>query len=187
MISPARYAVQLVFVWLIASLTLGTVALLLVGGVHPDYGFRSLAELSNGALSLLFLLLVLLVAGLAVLVARTGELSWVADDPRGKVVWVLLVGGLGFAGWGYAATVTFGAFFPPGVQIALAYFGGGLPFALIAAMLQRPRRVNAAAFVLAVIAVVAGWAIVGGGPFSVVRLYLEFLQQLLRPVHALGI
>jgi type VI protein secretion system component VasK len=53
------------------------------------------------------------------------------------VWWTLLVGLLGLAAWFFAATVTFGANFPPALQLALGYVGGGLPFALVAALLQR--------------------------------------------------
>jgi hypothetical protein len=58
--------------------------------------------------------------------------------------------------------------------LLLAYFGGGLPFALVAAMLTRPVRVNGIAAALTAIAVLVGAALMDAPIQSCIR-YLSLL------------
>lgn len=118
----------------------------------------------------------LLLAGLLAIASRTRGASWLADDARGRVLWAVVVAAAGFASWGYAATVTFVAEFSTGAQIALAYVGGGLPFALVAAMLQHPWRVNLLGAGLAAVSGLAGVAVAGIGLLPLLGTYFMFLQ-----------
>jgi hypothetical protein len=68
----------------------------------------------------------------------------------------------GLMAWFFAASVTFGANFPPAWQAALAYTCGGLPFALVAGLLQRSWLVNLAAGGVSLWLVTAGFIIVAG-------------------------
>lgn len=173
------YLAQLAWTWLTASLTMGTVAVLLVGGSWAGVGmggFRTLIELSGLERLALTGLFGLLLAGLLAIAWRSADASWLTDSPRGRVLWALIVAAVGFAGWGYAATVTFVAGWTSGVQIALAYVGGGLPFALVAAMLLRPLRVNIGAGVAAVVLMSAGALVAGTSLFGVLYYYLYYLH-----------
>lgn len=174
---------QLALTWLVGSLSLGTVALLFVAGEPPDL-FRPLPAFSPLGLLALVGLFGVLFAGLLVTVWLTPEASWLAEGARGRVLWAVVVGGAGFAGWGFAATATFLAEWSHGVQLGLAFVGGGLPFALVAAMLQRPWRVAVAAVGAAVVAVVAGVLIAEVGPYGVLGHYFQLLSSMFTPIFA---
>ncbi len=167
---------QLAGTWLIGSLVMGTVAVLLTTG--SDYQpFTPLVLLSPGALVLLLFLVVLLFLALYVLCWRTQEATWLGTDPRVVMLWPILVGGGGLAGWGFAAAVTFNAGFPLAAQLLLAYLVGGLPFTLVAAMLVRPVVVNAAAAMVTAIAVLTGMVLIP----SPIQTCLAYLQLLVGP------
>jgi hypothetical protein len=168
---------QLIGTWLIGSLVMGTVAVLLTAG--GDYRpFTPLVLLSAGGLLLLLFLVVVLFFALYVLGWRTQEVTWLGGDPRAAMLWPVLVGGGGLVGWGFAAVVTFESGYSLTAQLLLAYLGGGLPFTLVAAMLTRPVRVNLAAAMLTVIAVLTGMVMV---PMPI-QACVSYLQLLLGPV-----
>lgn len=179
--SFSTHLTQLALTWLIGSLSLGTVALLFVAGEPPDL-FRPLPAFSPLGLLALVGLFGVLFAGLLVTVWLTPEASWLTERARGRVLWAVVVGGAGFAGWGFAATVTFLAGWSHGVQIMLGYLGGGLPFVLVAAMLQRTWRVAAAAAGVALVAVVAGVLIAEVGPYGVLGHYFQLLSTMFTPI-----
>ena len=81
-----------------------------------------------------------LFVSLGLVLWRTAAATWLSADTRARLLWVILVGLGGLAGWSFAATVTFAVGFSPLVQGILAYLGGGLPFGLAAGMLLRPWR-----------------------------------------------
>lgn len=88
----------------------------------------------------------------------------------------------GLAAWFFAATVTFGAAFTPDLQIVLGYVGGGLPFALIAAMLLRPLAVNLWAAGISLALVLAGFILVAArapDQPDALRLYFQYILVLL--------
>jgi hypothetical protein len=116
-----------------------------------------------GRLAVLALVALLFVA-LAVLSWWTAEASWLTGDARARLLWVLLVGAGGLLGWSYAAVITFAAGFGFAAQLILAYTAGGLPFALVAAMLLRPWRVNLVAGAVSAGLVAAGFLMVAGRP-----------------------
>lgn len=181
--SFATHLRQLALTWLVGSLSLGTVALLLVAG-EPPGAFRTFAHLSPlGVLALLGLFGVLF-SGLLATVWWTSDASWLAESVQGRVLWALVVAAAGFAGWGYAATVTFLVQWSHGVQLGLAFVGGGLPFALVAAMLQRPWRVALGAASTALVAVIAGVLIAGVGLFGVLGHYFLLLSTMFMPIFA---
>lgn len=170
---------QLVGAWVAGSVLLGTVALLLANdsGFLP---FRPLDTLSAGALLGVLLLVAALFLVLFVLYWRTAEASWLPDGARPAILWSVLVGGGGLVGWGFAAAVTFGAEFPLDAQLVLAYVAGGLPFALIAAMLQRPPVINATAVSVTIAALGIGYAMIdtndlGLTPLQLCTVYLRLL------------
>lgn len=177
---------QLASTWVLGSLTTGTVAVLLTQPYPAleNLGFRPLATLSGGALLGLLALTAILFVGLAVLAWRFAELSWLPTEPRGIVLWAVAVGVAGLAGWGFAATVTFGADFSHSAQLLLAYLGGGLPFALVAAMLLRPFAVNLAAAAVSGVLVIIGLVLVGTEKYGLnaVQLYAYHLALLIGPV-----
>jgi hypothetical protein len=111
---------------------------------------------------------------------RTAEASWLTGGSRARLLWALLVGGGGMLGWSFAAVVTFAVDWSSGVQIALAFTAGGLPFALVAAMLARPWQLNAAAVTGAVLLVAAGFAISAGqqGNPNVFAMYGDYARAL---------
>ena len=149
---------QLVGVWVIGSVLMGTLAVLftLDRGSLP---FRPLAALP--VLTLLGVLGVAaaLVAALGLLVWGTPGVSWLPETPRGGVLWVVLVAVGGVVGCGFLAAVTFAAGLSLDAQLVLGYVAGGLPFALVAAMLVRPVAVNVAAVVVAGVLVLAGFLV----------------------------
>jgi hypothetical protein len=193
---------QLGYAWIIGSVTLGTVALLVlrvrprVGGVFSQQG-QQIAPLPprTGAappypfimypawarLSILALFAAVLVV-LLVLGWRTTRLSWLPDNPRGRLLWTVIVGVAGLAAWFFAATVTFGAGFGPNLQIALGYAGGGLPFALVAAMLLRPLAINLWAAGISAALIVIGFILVAArSPYQpdALLLYFQYIVTVL--------
>jgi hypothetical protein len=164
---------QLGLTWLACSAITGTIAVLFT---HDTGGlpFRSLAILSPQAR---FTLAVLLFAlGLAMLAIgwRTQHASWLPNGGRGVLLWTILVAGGGLGGWAFAAAVTFHAGFAPTAQLVLAYTCGGLPFALIAGLLAKPKRMNLAAAALTGIALLAGLVLLDGRP-AILVLYLQMM------------
>jgi hypothetical protein len=156
--APVR---QLVLTWFAASMLMGTVAeifLLLrpaqggpgIGAVEP------LAGLPVPARVLAVLLVLQLLVLMAAIAWDTSEAFWLPRDARGCGWWAALTWALGLLAWFFAASVTFGANFSPPWQVALAYLGGGLPFALVAALLQRSPAANLAA------AGLSGWLVIVG-------------------------
>ena len=108
--------------------------------------------------------------------------SWLTEHARGRAVWTLVVLSGGLAGWGYAATVVVALDWAPSVLLVLAYAGGGLPFAVVAATLGRSERLAAGALGAAVVLLFVGSVLVmrpGVGLFGVVRLCAENLALLL--------
>jgi hypothetical protein len=165
---------QLPIVWVFTSLVTGTLAVLLTTG-DPDLPVKPLFLLGPGELAALALLVFALTLGLFVVGWRTITASWLRwSDPRSVILWTLLVTGCGLAGWGFAAVVTFEAGFSPTAQLILAYTCGGLPFALVAAMLARPWQVNAVAVMLTVIAVLVGLVLMPT-PIQTLISYLQYM------------
>lgn len=149
---------QLAGAWVIGSVLMGTLAVLftLERGVLP---FRPLAALPGLTLAGVLGVAIALVASFGLLVWGTPGATWLPETPRGRVLWVALVAGGGLAGCAYLAAVTFAADLPLDAQLVLAYLAGGLPFALVAAMLVRPPRANLAAAALAVLLLLVGYAL----------------------------
>jgi hypothetical protein len=177
--------------WALGSALMGTVALIYLKAttsppppylpVLHDAGVPSPDLLSAFARLGIFLLVVALFVLLGMLGWRTADACWLAGDGRARVLWTLLVGAGGLLGWSFAAVVTFDVGWSHGVQIALAYTVGGLPFALVAAMLARPWQVNAAAVTASVLLVAAGIALTAGPHVSpnVFRLYADYARSVL--------
>jgi hypothetical protein len=174
--------------WVLGSAVMGTVAVIYLRGTSAStYPVLRLARLPPpGLLSAfarlgIFALVVLLFVLLSVLGSRTAEACWLAGDGRARLLWALLVGGGGLLGWSFAAVVTFAVSWGGGAQIALAYTAGGLPFALVAAMLARPWQLNAAAVTASVLLVAAGIVITAGpqGSPNVFSLYADYARSLL--------
>lgn len=146
----------------------------------PACGPPSFFQLVPLARVAVLVLVALLFAALAVLGWWTAGVSWLTGDTRARVLWVLLVGVGGLFGWSYAAVVTFAAGFGDTTQLGLAYTVGGLPFALVAAMLLRPWRVNLVAGGVSAGLVAAGFLLVGGHPEpqNVFTLYAQYARSL---------
>lgn len=149
---------QLAGAWVAGSVLLGTVALILTdeSGLLP---VRPLDTLSVGALLGVSLLGAALFLVFFVLYWHTPGASWLHDGVRPAILWSVVVGGGGLAGWAFTAGVTFAAGFPHEVQLVLAYTAGGLPFALVAAMLQKPPLINAAALSITIAGLGIGYAL----------------------------
>ncbi|HEY2307150.1 MAG TPA: hypothetical protein VGI05_14835 [Streptosporangiaceae bacterium] len=124
-------------------------------------------------------LLALLFAALTVLSRWTADASWLTGDVRARLLWVVLVMAGGLAGWSYAAVVTYAAGFGSTAQLILAYTAGGLPFALVAALLLRPGRVNVVAGGICAGLVAAGFLMVAGHPVpqNVFLLYADYARS----------
>jgi hypothetical protein len=124
-------------------------------------------------------LLALLFVALVVLARWTAGGSWLTGDVRARLLWVLLVMAGGLAGWSYAAVVTYAAGFGSTAQLILAYTAGGLPFALVAALLLRPWRVNVVAGGVCAGLVAAGFLMVAGhpAPQNVFVLYADYARS----------
>lgn len=164
---------QLGLTWLAGSAITGTVAVLFTDDTR-GLPFRPLALLS--AQSLFTLAVLLFALGVATLAIgwRTQHASWLPGGGRGVLLWTILVAGGGLAGWGFAAAVTFEAGFSHAAQLVLAYTCGGLPFALVAGLLAKPKRINMAAAMLTAIALLAGFVLLDGR-LSVLVVYLQML------------
>lgn len=127
-----------------------------------------------------FALVAALFVSLGLLGSRTAAASWLTGDPRARLLWTLVVGIGGLAGWGYAAIVTFAVGFSPVTQLLLAYLAGGLPFALVAGMLLRPWRANVAALGISTGLLAAGFVMVAGHspayPGNVFSVYADYAR-----------
>ncbi len=172
--------------WGLGSALMGTVAVIYLRGTSPvDYPVLRVGSvpspdlLSAVARLAIFVLVVALFGLLGVLGWKTAEASWLAGDGRARLLWTLLVGGGGVLGWSFAAVVTFAVHWSGGMQILLAYTAGGLPFALVAAMLARPWRLNAAAVTASVLLVAAGFVVAAGpqGNPNVFVLYADYARS----------
>ena len=159
---------QLLGVWVAESLALGTVALIFVLNGTGDVVLQPVVELGPSAL-LVLLLTAALVAALALLSAHAD--SWLTEHARGRALWTLVVLAGGLAGWGYAATVVLAASWAPWLLVVLAYAGGGLPFATVAATLARSPRLAGTAIAAAVV-------LLGAGALLVTRTGLLDVAQL---------
>jgi len=183
---------QLIAVWVTGSVIMGTVAVLVrpvvvsrIGGGPVPRGLvyipvRSIQVLSPLASAAVLALMLGLFAVLAVLAWRMAGATWLAGGARPRLLWVVLVGAGGLAGWFFAATVTFALGFTALTQLLLAYFAGGLPFALAAGLLQRPWAVNLAAATAVAGLVLAGYVLVARSQIplyshNVFMLALEYL------------
>ncbi len=165
---------QIPIVWLIGSIVTGTIAVILTND-HDLVPITPLPFLTGPEMAALVALVVVLFLGLYAVGWRTIKATWLRwQDLRSVLLWTLLVGVVGLGGWGFAAAVTFDAGFSLTAQLILAYTCGGLPFALVAGMLLRPWRLNAASVMLAVIAVLVGLTIMRH-PLQTLVTYLELL------------
>lgn len=165
---------QIPLVWLISSVATGTIAVLLTTG-HDVLPVKPLFLLSAGEMLTAVVLVSGLVLALFAVGWRTIEGSWLRwQDPRSVILWTILVAGGGFAGWGFAAVVTFESGFSLVAQLILAYTCGGLPFALVAAMLARPWQLNVAALMVTVIAVLIGLTLMPH-PLQTLVEYLQYM------------
>jgi hypothetical protein len=156
---------QLVWTWLVGSVSTGTLAVLLTldrGGA----AFRAMSELPVITRLGVLGMLVALFAALGLLAWGMLDASWLPVTARAGALWVLVVGAGGLAGCGFAAAATFAGEFSLGAQLILAYLAGGLPFTLVAAMLARPVRVNAVALASTVVLLLIGTVIMDGRPVS---------------------
>jgi hypothetical protein len=179
---------QLAGTWACGSLLLGTVALVFLQSrapgppvpIAPDT--VSLTMLTPLQRLAVFALVAALFVAFGVIGWRTAAASWLTGDTRARVLWALLVGAGGLAGWSFAAAVTFAVHFDSATQLILAYLAGGLPFALTAAMLVRPWQMNAAAAAISVALVGAGYLMVAGNgpvyPHNVFALYTDYVRSL---------
>ncbi|GAB1516442.1 hypothetical protein [Actinophytocola sp. KF-1] len=167
---------QLGLTWLTGAAVTGTIAVLFTTGTL-GLPFRPLALLSGQARFTLAVLLFALGVALLAIGRRTQHASWLPNGGRGVLLWTILVAGGGLAGWGYAAAVTFEAGFSHTTQLVLAYTGGGLPFALIAGLLAKPKRMNAAAAMLTAVALLIGFVLLDGRPETLLR----YLQTMFGP------
>ncbi len=145
----------------------------------PSCGPPSFFQLMPLARLAVVALVALLFVALAVLSWWTAGASWLTGDGRARLLWVLLVGGGGLLGWSYAAVITFAAGFGFAAQLILAYTAGGLPFALVAALLLRPWRANVVAGGESAGLVAAGFLIVAGhpAPQNVFTLYADYARS----------
>ena len=189
---------QLAGAWLCGSVLMGTVAWgflsaqvtavptatqLSAYAPCPGHGapcaYPSFFQLMPLARLAVLALLALLFEALAVLSKWTAGASWLTGDARARLLWVLLVMGGGLAGWSYAAVVTYAAGFGSTAQLILAYTAGGLPFALVAALLLRPWRVNVVAGGVCAGLVAAGFLMVAGRPVpqNVFLLYADYARS----------
>ena len=188
-------AKQVAGAWACGSVFMGTVALLflrtsraiLLPGVvcpgpapcpRPGPSFFQLTALERLAV---FALVVLLFVSLAVVLWRTAAATWLSGDMRARLLWVVVVGVGGLAGWSFAATVTYAVGFSSATQLTLAYLGGGLPFGLVTGMLLRPWRANVASIALSAALVMAGFLMVAGRssvyPQNVFALYADYARS----------
>jgi hypothetical protein len=164
---------QFLGTWLVGSAVTGTIAVLLTSD-RDDWPVRPLVFLSGSEFLTLVVLVGALFLALFALGWRTAELTWLRTEPRAVVLWTLLVGGAGFLGTAFAAAVADNAGASTASLLIISYGFGGLPYTLVAAMLAKPWRVNAAAAAFAVIAVVTGLVLMDR-PVSTLVTYLFML------------
>lgn len=149
----------------------------------PGHGapcaYPSLFQLMPLARLAVLVLLALLFVALMILSRLTAGASWLTGDARARLLWVLLVMAGGLIGWSYAAVVSYAAGFGSATQLILAYTVGGLPFALAAALLLRPWRVNVVAGGVCAGLVAAGFLMVAGrpAPQNVFLLYADYARS----------
>ena len=110
---------------------------------------------SLGAAAWLVALLVLVLVLVLALLSDHAD-SWLVGPTSWRVLWTVGVTVGGLAGWGYAATVVLAAGWSPTALVLLACTAGGLPFALVAAMLANPPRLARDALIATVALLVAG-------------------------------
>jgi hypothetical protein len=189
---------QLTGAWLCGSVLMGTVAWGFLSAQVtavavatplsryapcPGHGapcaYPSFFQLTPLARLAVLALLALLFVALVVLSRWTAGASWLTGGARARLLWVLLVMGGGLVGWCYAAVVTYAAGFDSTIQLILAYTAGGLPFALAAALLLRPWRVNVLAGGLCAGLVAAGFLMVAGSPVpqNAFLLYADYARS----------
>lgn len=156
---------QLVGTWVVGSASTGTLAVLFTihRGVLPVQPVDTLPAISVlGALGMLAALF----AALGLLAWGTLEVTWLPATRRARALWVVVVGGAGLLGWGYAAATTFAGEYSLGAQLILAYVAGGLPFVLVAAMLLESRQANVTGLAVAVALLAVGAVIMDGEPLE---------------------
>jgi hypothetical protein len=195
-----RLAGQIGGAWLCGSVIMGTVAVVFLAsegtvfgrpgstgspevclpGNSPICGRPSLFQLTPVERLAVFALVAGMFVSLAVLVWRTTAATWLGGDIRAKLLWVMLVGLGGLAGWSFAAVITFAVAFSPVTQLILGYTCSGLPFALVAGMLLRPVRANVVAVAVSAGLVAAGFVMVAGEhqvyPQNVFTLYASYAR-----------
>ena len=156
---------QLAGTWVVGSASTGTLAVLftLHRGELPVQPVDTLPTLS---LLGVFGMLAALFAALGLLAWGTLEVTWLPRHGRAGALWVVVVGGGGLVGWGYAAATTFAGEYPLTAQLILAYVLGGLPFVLVAALLLESRRANVNALVITALLVLLGAVIMDGDPLQ---------------------
>ena len=173
--SMSSAARQLTWTWLVGSVSVGTLAVLFTFD-RGRLAVRPLALLPPISLLGVLGMLIALFAALGLLAWGTLPATWLPAGARAGALWVVVVGGGGLAGCGFAAAATFAGDSSLGAQLILGYAGGGLPFALMAALLLEPRRVNAAALGIIVVLLLAGVVIMDGRPVAACA---DLLWQLL--------
>lgn len=156
---------QLAGTWVVGSATTGTIAVLCTihRGALPVQPIDLLPTLSLlGVLGML----AALAAGLGLLAWGTLEVTWLPRTGRAGTLWVVVVGGGGLAGWGYAAATTFAGGYSLTAQLILAYVAGGLPFVLVAATLLESRQAGVTALVITGLLLLIGAVIMDGDPLE---------------------
>lgn len=171
---PAR---QLMWTWLVGSVSVGTLAVLFTFD-RGTLAIRPLSQLAPISLLGVLGMLIALFTALGLLAWGTPAATWLPDHARGGALWVVVVGVGGLTGCGFAAAATFAGDFSLAAQLILGYLGGGLPFALMAAVLLKPPRANAAALGIIVLLLLIGVVIMEGQPVTACA---ELLWQLLGP------
>ena len=180
---PRRIGWQLAFTWLIGSVAVGTLAVIFTSDVHAPAPIHSFYSLPGGRKLAVLVLLAALFVGFVLLVGRTRYATWVGRGPRGWLLWAAVVCVAGTAGAGYAATGTFLLEYSHGTQLLLGYLCGGLPYALVAAMLARPVGLNVAALVAAAVLVIVGLRVTDDGVWgsNLIQETLGYLTYLISP------
>jgi hypothetical protein len=156
---------QLAGTWVVGSATTGTIAVLctLDRGALP---VRPLDDLPGLSVLGLVGMLAALLAALGLLAWGTLEVTWLPRTGRAGALWVAVVAGGGFAGWGYAAAATFAGDYSLTAQLILAYVLGGAPFVLVAALLLESRQAGVTALVVTALALLLGAVIMDGDPLQ---------------------
>lgn len=140
-------AVQLGAVWLVGAVALpaayGVLLIAAFGGTGP-FGAVALAGVST------------VLAYLILVITATRAASALGTTGGRRVLWALLVLGLGTAGWALGWAVTDIAGLGVSRDPMLTFLLGGVPFALVAGLLLRGWQFNAAALGLTVVLAGAG-------------------------------